>query len=70
MITIKDLANTLPHLHRMLLQLQYYNLTIKYKPGCEILLTGALSWCPARTSLEINVDVQVDYIVFNKAWIK
>ena len=53
----------------MLLQLQRYNLTIKYRPGKDMLLADALSRCPARGSEEIKLDMRVDYVAFNKAWI-
>ena len=53
----------------MLLQLQRYDLTIKYRPGKDMLLADALSRCPARGSEEIKLDMRVDYVAFNKAWI-
>ena len=34
-----------------------------------MLLTDALSRCPSRLSEEIKLDMHVDYIAFNKAWI-
>ena len=34
-----------------------------------MLLTDALSRCPARGSEEIKLDMRVDYVAFNKAWI-
>ena len=36
MIAMKNLANAPPHLQRMLLELQGYNVTIKYRPGAEM----------------------------------
>ena len=69
-LTIKDLMNVLPYLWRMVLQLKQYDLTIKYKPGHEMLLADTLSQCPVRTLLEINLDVWVDYIAVNKDWIE
>ena len=53
----------------MLLQLQKYDLTIKYRPEKDMLLTDALSRCPSRGSEEIKLDMRVDYVAFNKAWI-
>ena len=53
----------------MLLQLQRYDLTIKYRPGKDMLLADALSRCPARGSEEIKLDMCIDYVAFNKAWI-
>ena len=47
MIHQKSLASTPPRLQRMLLQLQRYNVTIRYRPGKEMLLADALSRCPS-----------------------
>ena len=69
MIHQKSLASAPPRLQRMLLQLQQYNVTIKYQPGKEMLLTDALSRCPSQASGEIKLDVRVNYIAFSKAWI-
>ena len=70
MIAMKNLANTPPHLQRMLLKLQRYDVTIKYRPGPQMQLADALSRCPARASQEIKLDMQVDYIAFTKPWIE
>ena len=70
MIAMKNLANALPHLQRMLLELQKYHVTIKYRPGEEMQLADALSHCPARASQEIKLDMGVDYIAFTKPWIE
>ena len=69
MIHQKSLASAPPRLQRMLLQLQRYDLTIKYRPGKDMLLADALSRCPSRGSEEIKLDMRVDYVTFNKAWI-
>ena len=42
MIHLKSMHNVPPHLQRMLLQLQKYDMKIKYKPGSEMLLADAL----------------------------
>ena len=55
---------------RMLLELQKYDVTIKYQPGKEMQLADALSRCPARASQEIKLDMRVDYIAFMKPWIE
>ena len=34
-----------------------------------MLLADALSRCPARGSEEIKLDMRIDYVAFNKAWI-
>ena len=70
MIAMKNLANAPPHLQRMLLELQRYDVTIKYRPGKEMQLADALSCCPARASQEIKLDMRVDYIAFTKPWIE
>ena len=69
MIHQKSLASAPPRLQRMLLQLQRYDVTIKYRPGKKMLLADALSRCPSRASGEIKLDMRVDYIAFSKAWI-
>ena len=70
MIAMKNLANVPPRLQRMLLELQRYDVTIKYRPGKEMQLADALSHCPARASQEIKLDMRVDYIAFMKPWIE
>ena len=69
MIAMKNLVNVPPCLQRMLLELQRYDVTIKYQPGKEIQLANALSRCPVRASQEIKLDMRVDYIAFTKPWI-
>ena len=64
----KSLASA-PRLQRMLLQLQRYDVTIRYRPGKEMLLADALSRYPSRASGEIKLDMRVDYIAFSKTWI-
>ena len=70
MIAMKNLANVPPHLQRMLLELQKYDVTIKYRSGKEMQLANTLSRCPARASQEIKLDMRVDYIAFMKPWIE
>ena len=69
MIHQKSLASAPPRLQRMLLQLQRYDVTIRYRPGKEMLLADALSRCPSRASGEIKLDMRVNYIAFSNAWI-
>ena len=54
----------------MLLELQRYDVTIKYRPGAQMQLADALSHYPARASPEIKLDMRVDYIAFTKPWIE
>ena len=70
MIHLKSMHNAPPCLQRMLLQLQKYDMEIKYKPGSEMLLADALSRCPAGYSQEIKLNLRVDYIAFTSAWIE
>ena len=70
MIHLKSMHNAPPRLQRMLLQLQKYDMEIKYKPGSEMLLADTLSRCPARYSQEIKLDLRMDYIAFTLAWIE
>ena len=70
MIAMKNLANVPPCLQRMLLELQRYDVIIKYRPGKEMKLAAALSHCPVRASQEIKLDMRVDYIAFTKPWIE
>ena len=70
MIHLKSMHKAPPHLQRMLLQLQKYDMKIEYKPGSEMLLSDTLSRCPTRYSQEIKLDLCVDYIAFMSAWIE
>ena len=67
---MKNLANAPPRLQRMLLELQKYDVTIKYRPGKEMQLADTLSRCLATASQEIKLDMRVDYIAFTKPWIE
>ena len=69
MIHQKSLASA-PLRHQwMLLQQQRYNVTIRYRPGKEMMLANALSRCPLWASGEIKLDMRVNYIAFNKTWV-
>ena len=70
MIHLKSLHNAPPHLQRMLLQLQKYDMKIEYRPGSEMLLADVLSRRPARYSQEIKLNLRVDYIAFTSDWIE
>ena len=69
MIHQKSLASAPSRLQQMLLQLQQYDVTIKHRPGKEMLLADALSRYPSQTSGEIKLDMRVNYIAFSKTWI-
>ena len=70
MIAVKNLANVPPCLQRMLLQLQHFDITIRYRPGSEMQLVDALSRCPVRASPEIKLNMCVDYVAFSRLWIE
>ena len=70
MIAMKNLASAPPRLQRMLLQLQRFDITIRYKPGAKMQLVDALSRCPARASPEIKLNMRVDYVAFSRPWIE
>ena len=70
MIAMKNLVNVPPCLQRMLLELQRYDVTLKYHPGAQMQLADTLSCCLARASPEIKLDMQVDYIAFTKPWVE
>ena len=57
MIAMKNLANVPPRLQRMLLELQRYDVTIKYRSGAQMQLANALSRCPVRASQETKLDM-------------
>ena len=70
MIAVKNLANGPPCLQRMLLQLQRFDITIRYRPGLEMQLVDALSRYPARASPEVKLNLRVDYVAFSRLWIE
>ena len=71
MIQLKDLNVAPKRLTRMLLELQRYNITIKYRPGKEMQLADAMSRCPARTQFSpVKLDLRVDHVAFKKTWIE
>ena len=57
MIALKNLVAASPRLQRMLLRLQPFNCTIKYRPGREMLLAYALSWLPSPANTTIELDM-------------
>ena len=53
-----------PRLSRMLLRLQPFDCTIKYKPGKEMLLADALSRLPSSENTPIYLDLCIEHHVF------
>ena len=70
MIALKNLVATPPRMQRMLLRLQPFNCTIKYRPGREMLLADALSWLPSPANTTIELDMQIDHHGFTKERIR
>ena len=68
MIQLKNLTAAPPRLQRMLLRIQHYNVTIKYRPGKELLLADGLSRLPnPQEKDEIDLDVMVSTVLFSNA---
>ena len=72
MITLKNLTALTPYLHRMLLHLQQYDATIRYRPGSEMKLQNALSRLSSiRHNKILNLkrdkilNLNVDHIAFS-----
>ncbi len=66
MISLKNLTATPPRLQRMLLRLQGYNFTLKYKAGKEMLIADSLSHQPShKNSQMIHLDIRVDFVQFS-----
>ena len=61
MIALKNLVAAPPRLQRMLLRLQPFNCTIKYRPGKEMLLADALSRLPSPANTTIELDMRIDH---------
>ena len=66
MISLKNLIVAPPHLQRMLLRLQEYDLSIIYRPGKERTLVDGFSRLRnKKTKEEINLNVRVDFVQFS-----
>ena len=70
MIALKNLVAAPPRLQRMLLRLQHFNCTIKYRPGKEMLLADALSRLPSPANKTIELDMRIDHHGFTTERIK
>ena len=65
-IHLKNLTAAPPRLQRMLLRLQPYDLTIRYRPGKEVLLADALSRLSPRERGPVKgMDVQIHLVQFS-----
>ena len=66
MISLKNLIAAPPHLQRMLLRLQEYDLSIINRPSKEMTLAEGFSRLPnKKTNQEINLNVRVDFVQFS-----
>ena len=62
-ITDKPIHSAPPRLQRMLMQIQGYNFTLRYRPGKEMTLADALSRSPnTDNNSPIQLDLRVDGI--------
>ena len=67
MIHQKSLASAPPDSSECSCSLQRYDVTIRYRPGKEMLLADALSQVPPHELLgEIKLDMRVDYIALQQ----
>ncbi len=65
MIIQKPLKSAPPRLQRMLLRLQPYDLTIRYRPGKEVPVPDALSRLSSAQSNHIELDMEVHFVHFS-----
>ena len=61
-INLKNLADTPARLQRMLLRLQNYDVTIKYRPGKEMLVADALSRYSPLIGPEVALDIAIHHV--------
>ena len=64
-ISMKNLADAPVHLQRMLLRLQDYDFTIKYRPGEEMVIADTLSRYSPEDTPEILLDISVNHVYIN-----
>ena len=66
MICSKPIASAPPRLQRMLVNIQGYDYSVKYRPGKEMVVSDALSRLPNPTNTaELELDMRVDEVSFN-----
>ena len=61
-INLKNLADTPARLQRMLLRLQNYDITIKYRPGKEMLVADTLSRYSPLIGPEVALDIAIHHV--------
>lgn len=62
----KSLASTPPRLQRLMLRIQGYDCTIKYRPGKEMALADALFCLNPKPEGEIYLDATIHTVHFSK----
>ena len=70
MISLKNLTAAPPRLQRMLLRLQGYDTTIKYRPGKEMILADSMSRLPSQNNEQIALDVKINFVQFSSDKLK
>ena len=65
MIHLKNLSAAPQRLQRMLLRIQPYAITIRYRPGKEMAMADALSRQPSDNKEQIQLDVQLHFVQFS-----
>ena len=59
---MKNLADAPVRLQRMLLRLQDYDFTLKYRPGEEMAIADALSRYSPEDAPEIHLDISINHV--------
>ena len=62
MISLKILTSAPSTLQRMLLRIQDYDMTIKYRPGRDMLVADAMSRLPSNQHEPIDLDIKVTFV--------
>ncbi|XP_063607727.1 uncharacterized protein LOC134782233 [Penaeus indicus] len=64
-IQLKNLTTAPPRLQHMLMRLQHYDVTIRYKPGKDLLLADGLSRLSSTDNQHIVPDLQINFVTFS-----
>ena len=65
MIHLKNLGAAPPRLQRMLLRIHGYDMTIKYKPGKDMLLSDAMSRLRPLPDGTPEASIQINFVMFS-----
>ena len=66
MIHLKNLAAAPQRLQRMLLRVQQYDFKLRYKPGKDMALADTMSRQPCTDDDQIDLDVQITFVILVK----